>query len=363
LDDIAQAAQAALLDLTAGTDGNAADLASMTHPSISVALCTHNGAKFLREQLRSIFLQTRAPEEIVMSDDASQDDSVAAARSAAAEFGARLPAPPRLHMIENAAPLGVSGNFEQAALACQGDLIALSDQDDVWRPDRLARAAAEFDARPDLLLLHSDARLVDAAGASLGRSLFHALEVKRSELEEIHSGAAFDALLRRNLATGATIAFRRALLRYAAPFPAAWVHDEWLAITAAAVGRVDVLEEPLIDYRQHAANQIGARRETLMAKLRKAVEPRGAKYRERAAKAEILLARLCEFPAEVAPETVDKMRGKLAHQRFRADLPGARLARCAPVLREALSGRYGRFGRGGAYIVQDLLESGTVNGE
>jgi glycosyltransferase involved in cell wall biosynthesis len=330
----------------------------MTDCSISVALCTHNGGKFLREQLRSIFAQTRPPNEIVMSDDASQDDSVATARSAAAEFGARPTAPPRFNVIENAAPLGVTANFEQAALACQGDLIALSDQDDVWRPERLARIAAEFEARPDLLLVHSDARLVDATGASLGRSLFYALEVKRSELEEIHAGAAFDALLRRNLATGATIVFRRALLGYAAPFPASWLHDEWLAITAAAVGRVDVLEEPLIDYRQHAANQIGARRENLMAKLRKAVQPRGAKYRERVAKAEILLARLSEFPAAVAPATLDKMRGKLAHQQFRANLPAGRLARGAPVLSEALSGRYGRFGRGAAYVVQDLLESG-----
>jgi hypothetical protein len=160
------------------------------------------------------------------------------------------------------------------------------------------------------------------------------------------------------LATGATIVFRRALLRYAAPFPGEWLHDEWLAIIAAAVGRVDVLEEPLIDYRQHAANQIGARRETFLAKLRKAAQPRGAKYGERVAKAEILLARLSQFAGTVAPAKLDKMRGKLAHQRFRASLPPGRLARGAPVLREALSGRYGQFGRGVAYIVQDLLESG-----
>jgi hypothetical protein len=160
------------------------------------------------------------------------------------------------------------------------------------------------------------------------------------------------------LATGATIVFRRALLRYAAPFPALWVHDEWLAITAAAVGRVDVLEETLIDYRQHASNQIGARRESLMAKLRKAAQPRGNKYRQREARVEMLLARLLQFPDAVAPGTIDKLRGKLAHQQFRANLPAARLARCAPVLREALSGRYGRFGRGAAYVVQDLLESG-----
>ena len=333
------------------------DLASETKLSVSVALCTHNGARFLREQLHSIFSQAYAPEEIVVSDDASRDDSIATAREVAAEFGQLHRKAPELQIIQNASPLGVVKNFEQAALACRGDVIALSDQDDLWRSDRLARMTAEFERRPELLLLHGDARLIDTAGASLGRSLFNALEVKRAELDEIHRGAAFDALLRRNLATGATILFRRALLQYAAPFPTEWVHDEWLAIVAAAVGGVDVLEDSLLDYRQHAANQIGARRETFMAKVRKATAPRGVRYRERAGKVEILLARLLKFPESVKPGTIDKTRGKVAHQWFRANLPSARLARCAPVLREALTGRYGKFGRGVAYIIQDVLES------
>jgi glycosyltransferase involved in cell wall biosynthesis len=329
----------------------------MNNPSISVALCTHNGAKFLGDQLRSIFTQTRAPHEIVISDDASADDSLVLARRIAAEFDAGFGAPPRLRIIENAKPLGVTANFEQAVSACQGELVALSDQDDIWRRERLEQMADQFQKRPDLMLLHSDARLVDSAGADLGRSLFYALEVKRSELDEIHRGDAFDALLRRNLATGATMLFRRALLAFAAPFPAEWVHDEWLAIIAAAFGRVDVMEDALIDYRQHEANQIGARRETFAAKLRKVTEPRGLKYQDRVLKAELLLARLAEFPAAVAPETIDKARGKLRHQQFRADLPRNRLARCAPVLREALAGGYTKFGRGLPYIAQDMLES------
>ena len=139
-------------------------------------------------------------------------------------------------------------------------------------------------------------------------------------------------------------------------FPAEWVHDEWLAIIAAAVGGVDVLREPLIEYRQHAANQIGAPRETFVTKVRKAFEKRGAKHHERAKRAEILLARLTDLRSSVAPGAIEKMRGKLAHQRFRAALPDSRLARLAPVLREGLTGRYGKFGRGAPYIIQDLLE-------
>ena len=130
---------------------------------ISVALCTHNGTRFIGEQMRSICFQTLPPGEIVLSDDASSDDGVAVARAALRECEQARPGLSiDLRVIENSPPLRVTKNFEQAALACRGDLIALSDQDDVWHPERLARMAAEFERRPDLLLLHTDARLVNA---------------------------------------------------------------------------------------------------------------------------------------------------------------------------------------------------------
>src|SRR4030095_7340214 len=108
---------------------------------------------------------------------------------------------------------------------------------------------APFEARPELLLLHSDASLVDAELAPLGNTLFHALEVQRAELEAIAQGRAFDVFLRRNLVTGATTVFRRSLLDAALPFSDAWVHDEWLAAIAAATACVGGAPEPAIDYR------------------------------------------------------------------------------------------------------------------
>jgi len=327
-------------------------------PSISVALCTYNGARFIEEQVRSICMQTQPPMEIVLSDDASSDNCIDVARTTleacmAERPGLSIP----LRVIRNATALRVTKNFERAVSACSGDLIALSDQDDVWHPERLVRMAAEFAKRPDLLLLHTDARLVDGELRDLGQSLFHALEVKRFELEWIHAGQAFDVFLRRNLVTGATTVFRRSLLERALPFPKEWVHDEWMAIVAAATGRVDVLEEPLIDYRQHGGNQIGARRDTFMAKVRKALASRGDTHVIRALKAEQLLERLLSLGDLVAADTIRKLRDKLEHQRFRAALPPSRIARCLPVLREALTGRYNRFGRGARGVVRDLFES------
>ena len=198
---------------------------------ISVALCTHNGERFLEEQLRSILSQTLQPDEIVLSDDASTDGTVALAERILAEHPSV-----RLRVLRNGSPLGVTKNFEQAVSTTTGELVALSDQDDVWEPERLQRYAAEFAARPTLLLLHGEAELVDAEGALMGVRLFDALDTNPWELDRIRSGRAFDALVRRNLALGASVVFRRTLLEHALPFPVSWVHDEWLAIIAAAIG-------------------------------------------------------------------------------------------------------------------------------
>lgn len=325
---------------------------------ISVALCTHNGTRFIGEQIRSICLQTLPPGEIVLSDDASTDNGVEVARATLRECERAKPGLSiDLRIIENSPPLRVTKNFEQAALACKGDLISLSDQDDVWHPNRLARIVAEFERRPELLLLHTDARLVGPGRQHLGGSLFHALEVQPFELDWIHGGRAFDVFLRRNLVTGATTVFRRSLLAHAAPFPVEWLHDEWLAIIAAAVGRVDVLEDELIDYRQHESNQIGAQRDSFRRKVQKALASRGDTHVKRAIKAELLLARLVALGDLVAAETIAKVRDKLEHQRFRAALPPRRVTRVVPVIREALKGRYQKFGRGVRGVVRDLFES------
>jgi len=252
---------------------------SASRPSlISVALCTHNGARYLGEQLRSICAQSLAPGEIVLSDDASTDGTVSLARDILHECLASRPGLRiELVVLQNQPALRVTKNFEQAVRACGGDLIALSDQDDIWQPDRLRIMEEQFAQRPELTLLHTDARLVDGQAHPLGQSLFQALEVKPVELEWIHGGLALHAFLRRNLVTGATTMFRKSLLDVALPFPREWLHDEWLGAIASVTGRVDVLEQALIDYRQHGANEVGARRPTLAQNVRRAFASRGTK--------------------------------------------------------------------------------------
>lgn len=323
---------------------------------VSIALCTRNGARYLAEQIRSICSQMPLPREIVLSDDASTDDTLVVARNTLVQCGVADRV--TLRVLRNVSPLGVTRNFEQAVRICSHDLIALCDQDDVWHPDRLARMVSQFESRPDLLLLHTDARLVDGDLKPLGSTLFHALEVRKAELAAITQGEAFGVLLRRNLVTGATTMFRKTLLDAALPFASEWVHDEWLAVVAAAIGRIDVLSEPTIDYRQHGGNQIGARRLTFCEKVAKSFETRGNKHQLRWKRAEELLHRLERLRGQVQPSSLEALREKVAHQRFRAELPSSRWLRPVPMVAELLRGRYARYSRAGQAIVQDLLERG-----
>ena len=193
----------------------------MTQLRLSIVLCTYNGAAYLQPQLDSLLAQTRLPDEIVIGDDGSTDASVDmlqafAARARDAGIEVQL-----LHHGEN---IGYVDNFSAGLRAAKGDVLFLCDQDDVWWADKLARMAERFEQDPALLLLHGDARLVDAEGHSLDCSLFEALQMTAQEREAIHGGRAFDVVLRRSFVTGATAALRRRLVaRRLATFCRTWI--------------------------------------------------------------------------------------------------------------------------------------------
>lgn len=327
-----------------------------SHPTISVALCTHNGMPFVAEQVRSILHQSEPPSELVISDDASSDETIATIRGIVDRFRAERPAVPlKLVVLLNSSPLGVTANFEQAILACTGDLVALCDQDDVWVPDRLAVVAGMFAERPELTLVHSDARLVNSEGEPIGTGLAASIEFTPAEQRKVHRGDAFGVLLQRNVVTGATAVFRRELVHRAVPFPNSWVHDEWLAMMASITGQVDYLPQPLIDYRQHSGNQIGARRATLGDKVSRLTERRIDRNRRLAARAAAFADHVGHM--EDVPDRVRALvRQKAEHEKWRSALPASRIGRVIPVLGAALRGRYRRFGRARYDIVRDLFQ-------
>lgn len=324
----------------------------MTALEVSVALCTYNGARYLEEQLQSIVSQSRSVREIVVADDGSTDETLAIVRRVAAAPGTTSQGI-EFRILEGGGH-GVTKNFERAIAACRFDLIALCDQDDIWTAGRLERQCAEFDSRPGLSLLFGDARLVNEHGSPVGATLFDTLEVDAATRARLHAGAAFEIFLRRNIVTGATVMFRRGLTDTALPIPREWVHDEWLAIMAAAVGEVDLMESIVTDYRQHGNNQIGVRIPTVRNKVQRVLQPRGSRNRDLAVRSNLLADRLESI---VGGSRGAAARQKSGFERQRADLPANRILRLAKVLRLAQAGGYRAFAsQGRVDIVRDLLQ-------
>lgn len=325
----------------------------MIRPRLSIVICTYNGAAYLQAQLDSLLAQTLLPDEIVISDDGSSDGTMEILRrftARASECGIEV----QLH--QNRQNLGYVRNFTEGLRRASGKLLFLCDQDDVWHADKLARMVVCFEADPSLLLLHSDARLVDAHGASMHCSMFTVLQLTISEKHAIHAGSAFEVVLRRSFVTGATAALRRELIELALPVAKGWIHDEWLAAVAAAAGRLDFINDALIDYRQHGSNQIGARKRTLAVKWRELTLPRSRLLADEAQR----LQRLEQFLQEAAFTGATDRARQIMHKRthFERRVAIGQLPhwkRVAPILHEARQRDYWRYGTGVLSMVRDFL--------
>lgn len=323
---------------------------------LSIVLCTYNGAEFLQEQLDSFLAQTRLPDEIVVGDDASRDQTSDilgrfAEVASVAGVGVRL--------MQRSANVGFVANFSNSLQQATGDVIFLCDQDDVWRCDKLAVMEARFIAEPDLAMLCSDARLVDAKGKPIGETLFGALELDRYERETVRSGRAFDVLLRRSMVTGATAALRRDVLQQALPIGRGWIHDEWLAIVLSATGRVGMVEDQLIDYRQHASNQVGMRKRNLWDKWRDLTRARTEQFEAEVARLRSLEEHLAGMTLLKSSEYLLRVAQRRDHFEVRVALGGLpRWKRVSIVWREALRGNYKRYGTGRRSMLRDLLRHG-----
>ena len=238
-------------------------------PLVDILLATYNGAAFLAPQLDSLLAQTHANFRLIVSDDGSTDDTLAILRRYEAAFGGRmllLPSQPKGG--------GVIRNFERLMRASlddgRADWIAFCDQDDVWLPEKTARllaAVQALEARTGAdtpCLAHSDLTVVDERLQVISPS-FAAFQ--RIDPADVNART----LLSVNQVTGCAMLINRALLQLALPLPPeAVMHDWWLAVLSGSGAR-HYLPEPLMQYRQHGRNQIGARDRGLPSRLMRLV--------------------------------------------------------------------------------------------
>jgi glycosyltransferase involved in cell wall biosynthesis len=314
---------------------------------LSVALATCQGERFLSQQLESIAAQTRLPDELVVRDDASTDGTVRLLQ----RFAHAAPFPVRIAVNERRG--GSTPNFNRVIAECSGELIALADQDDLWEPQKLERLEESFRRVPEAGFVFSNAILIGPAGEALGGTLWDVIGLGTREEQAYAWGGAFERLLRRHRVTGATLAFRSTYRDCLLPIPPGWVHDAWIALILSAFAPCVPLNEPLVRYRQHADQQMGARRRGLFAQFTAARAITADRCEAVAERFRQALERLLEIPG-VPVERLNRLRAKIEHHDRRARLRRAAW-RTPHVLRAACTGGYRRYDQGWKTIAQDLL--------
>lgn len=205
--------------------------------SISVCVATYQGEPFVTAQLQSILTQLSNSDEVIIVDDHSSDKTCE--RIVALDD-------PRIRLIRHDVNQGVAGSFEEAISHASGDLIFLSDQDDLWAPGKVIKVLEVFKDNPAVTLVATDAALIDEQGVSLADSYYGTRGKFRSGLL---------ANLIRCKYLGCTMAFRSELISKVVPFPhgSEVLHDIWIGVVnAISSGTTCFIDEPLVRYRRHS---------------------------------------------------------------------------------------------------------------
>lgn len=203
---------------------------------VSIAMATYNGAQYIKEQLESFLLQSRLPDELIITDDCSTDDTVEIIR----EFAIDAPFP--INLSVNEKNLGYAGNFNAALQKTTGDLIFLSDQDDVWFPDKLEYIAKLAEENLEFLVFMNNAALTDG--------LLN--EVGLTKLGQIKSAG----MTEKSFVMGCCCAIRRELLDICMPIPSTFnAHDNWIIGFSDGLKAKKVDDKVLQFYRRHESNE------------------------------------------------------------------------------------------------------------
>jgi glycosyltransferase involved in cell wall biosynthesis len=218
---------------------------------ISVCMAVYNGENYLHHQIFSILNQLKSSDELIVVDDCSQDDSVKLIEA----FNDS-----RIHIFKNHHNLGVIKSFERCLGESNGDLIFLSDQDDIWLPGKVERFRKIFIAKPEFTLISSDAQIIDGEGNLISESFF-------STRGDFTANPLLNLIQNKHL--GCTLAFQRKMLKFYLPFPSDTpMHDIWIGLVNGIYGKAYFLDESLIQYRRHGKNVTGMKHAELTQMIR-----------------------------------------------------------------------------------------------
>ena len=229
---------------------------------IAILMSTYNGERYLAQQLDSILAQTITDWRLTVRDDGSTDGTVAVLR----EYSKKEP---RITLVTDGENIGPCRSFERLLTQCEeAEYYAFADQDDVWRPDKLAiciasmkSAESRYPDRP--IVVHTDLQVVDSHLEEIAPSFWKYSNIRPNLLD---NNIRYLAIC--NSVTGCAMMFNQRARACSLPFGAnAYMHDAWIALrTAEAGGKVVPVPQTPIAYRQHSANSLGAVRYSVLGK-------------------------------------------------------------------------------------------------
>lgn len=257
-------------------------------PLVSIALCTYNGERYLKEQLDSIVNQSYSNIELIAVDDCSTDNTIKILREYAEKHHF-------IKVFSNPENLGYIRNFEKALRLCNGPLIALSDQDDIWLLDKIEK---QVQAIGNNMLIYHDSEFIDQQGNSLNKYMSDVMNLYRGDQPEV--------FLFFNCISGHSVLLKKELLDKMLPFPDAYFHDWWMGYVATNTGSIDYLSEALVKYRQHENADTNILKRERKKRNKAAIKP-SELYKRKVQ----WLKSCAEYPYNKNPEFIKKIYGEI----------------------------------------------------
>lgn len=221
--------------------------------TVSIAMCTYNGAGFLQQQLDSLATQTRRPDEIIICDDCSQDQSVEIAQNFANQHPDIT-----IRVIQNPQNLGYVKNFEKAISLCTQDIIFLCDQDDLWQPEKIENMVSVFDAEQDVGLVLHDFCWIDESNQPYPGPIdtYGPQKLSAAQLPQEIKNNSIDVFMQPypRAWCGCMMAYRRSFNDVVLPIFPGKGHDDWILKVLAPITETRFLASPLVHYRMHQQN-------------------------------------------------------------------------------------------------------------
>lgn len=203
---------------------------------VSVAMATYNGEKYIEQQIDSILMQLGSDDELIISDDHSSDGTIAI-------IDRYIKNDPRVKLFMNEES-GVTSNFENAIKRTQNDIIFLSDQDDVWKPEKVSTIKGYYEKNPKVQMIMSDITVVDNQLNTTIDSFYEFRGSRAGVLKNIV----------KNSYIGCAMSFRNQLKTKILPIPRnVPMHDMWIGLVADMNKSALLIPENLIYYRRHDA--------------------------------------------------------------------------------------------------------------